>query len=415
MKVVGLITEYNPFHNGHEHHLLEAKRITGADYVVVVMSGDFTQRGAPALIDKYSRTQMALKCGADLVFELPVCYSTASAEFFALGAVSLLDKLGIVDEICFGSECGDTKILSQIARILIDEPQEYKLILNHELKKGVTYPVARMEAIKSLYPDIDSTILSSPNNILGIEYIKAILRIGSSIKPITITRKLAGYHDEDLTEITGPTISSATAIRKSLDDTSDLDNLKNHIPKEVYKILNNNYKKTFPIKEKDFSLLLNYKLMQETEISLLNYIDVTNDLANRILSFNFVGSTFSSLSLNIKSKQWTLTRVNRVLFHILLNLYMDNFKQYNQNGYTQYARILGFKKSSSSLLRAITKNEGIPVITKLADAKHSLTNLGLVMLQEDIFATHLYNQVVFHKFGTLLKDEYTHGIVISQD
>ncbi|MDF2589855.1 MAG: hypothetical protein K0S41_3696 [Anaerocolumna sp.] len=415
MKVVGLITEYNPFHNGHKFHIDEAKRITGADYVIVVMSGNFVQRGAPALIDKYSRTKMALHCGADLVFELPVCYSVSSAEFFALGSVSLLDKLGIVDEICFGSECGDIKILTQIAKILIHEPSEYKLILNEQLKKGLTYPTARMETMKTLYPDIDESILSSPNNILGIEYIKALLHLGSSIKPVTITRKLAGYHDKDLTKITGPTISSATAIRKSLRSSSELGSLKNHVPDSVYKILKNKYKKTFPINEEDFSLLLNYKLMQETENSLQKYVDITKDLANRIESMKTIGSTFSSFSLNIKSKQWTLTRINRVFMHILLNIYTDNFDLYNQSNYTQYARILGFKKSSSSLLRLIANKEGIPVITKLADAKNSLSPIGLSMLVEDIFAAHLYNQVVFNKYGTILKDEYSNGVVIFQE
>ncbi len=412
MKIVGLITEYNPFHNGHQYHIEEAKRITGADYVVAVMSGNFVQRGAPALIDKYSRTKMALACGADIVFELPVCYATASAEFFAFGAVSLFDKLGIVDVICFGSECGNVQILTSIAKILVEEPTEYGNTLNALMKTGKAFPAARMEAIKTIAPHIPDSVLSSPNNILGIEYIKALLRLNSSIKPVTITREIADYHDETLTAHTSNTISSATAIRKVLREDNNLSSLDYHVPDPVYRILQDEYSKTFPIYEDDYSLLLNYKLMQESYQSLTSYTDVSTDLANRILGINTLGSSFSQLAQTIKSRQWTLTRINRVLIHILLNLYSEDFEAYKQAGYTQYARILGIKKASSHLLRQIVKNERIPVITKMADATNLLSDTGLTMLNEDVFSSHLYNQIVFHKYGIALKNEYIRGIVL---
>ncbi|QHQ62499.1 nucleotidyltransferase [Anaerocolumna sedimenticola] len=436
MKTVGLITEYNPFHNGHFYHIQEAKRITGADYVVVVMSGNFVQRGAPAIIDKYSRTDMALACGADLILELPVCYATASAEFFAVGAISLLDKLGIIDYLCFGSECGDTKLLESIAEILIDEPREYRELLNQYLKEGITFPAARGKALTAISPQITESILLSPNNILGIEYIKAILRLNSSIKPITIKRKSADYHEVELTSHSENTISSATAIRKSLlEDTIisnqyddfkqgsskvdpvinhnisiNLNAIKNHIPDSVYEILLKNYHKTFPIQDEDYSLLLKYKLMLENKTSLSKYTDISVDLANRIYDLDFQGYTFLQTAQLIKSKQWTLTRINRGLIHLLLNLYSDNFNTYKEVGYTQYARLLGFKKSSSHLIRNIVNKENIPVITKMADAKEQLSEPGLTMLKEDIFAANLYNMVVFEKYGTILKDEYTHGL-----
>lgn len=411
MKVVGLITEYNPFHNGHKYHIDEAKRITGADYVVVVMSGNYVQRGAPALIDKYSRTKMALACGADLVFELPVCYATASAEFFALGAVSLLDKLGIIDDLCFGSECGDINILTSLANILLDEQAEFSDKLCASIKQGKTYPEARMEALKAYAPHIDDSIIASPNNILGIEYIKALIKIKSNINPVTITRKLASYHSEDLSKSENITISSATAIRKSLKEDIPLSKLEHHVPEPVISLLKEQFNQSFPVYEDDFSLLLNYKLMEETEVSLTDYTDVTKDLANRIKNYSRPLS-YSQFAGEVKSRQWTLTRVNRVLIHILLNLKYANLQQYNSSGYTKYARLLGFKKESSYLLRQVTTGEKIPVITKMGDAHKYLDTHGMDMLNEDIFASHLYNQVIYYKFGTLLKDEYTRGVIM---
>lgn len=412
MKIVGLITEYNPFHNGHLYHIQEAKRITKADYAVVVMSGNFVQRGAPALIDKYSRTKMALSCGADIVLELPVCYSTASAEFFALGAVSLLDKLGIIDCLCFGSECGSVTLLQSVAKLLLKEPSDYRQLLSRLVKSGKTFPAARMEAIKATIPSVDDSVLSSPNNILGIEYIKALMRLNSTINPVTIARITADYHSKDLTSLSQTTISSATAIRKAFFENNCMDYLIHQVPEPVYKIMEENYQKTYPIFEEDYSLLLNYRLLTETKDSLTKYTDITPDLANRIYDTSFLNLTFPQLAQKIKSRQWTLTRINRGLIHLLLNLYSDDFKVYNESGFTQYARLLGFRKTASHLIRLIAKNERIPVITKVADAKGKLSEVGLSMFQEDIFAAHLYNQVVFQKYGTILKDEYTHGVII---
>lgn len=417
MKVVGLITEYNPFHNGHKYHLEEAKKITEADHVIVVMSGNFVQRGNPAIINKYSRAEMALACGADVVFELPVCYSTGSAEYFALGAVSLLNQLGIIDEICFGSECGNIYNLTSIARILAEEPLEYKTILNAFIKKGLTFPLARTQALKTLLPDMEDEIISSPNNILGIEYIKALIKLNSSIKPVTITRKLAGYHEVELNILpqngTSPTpISSATAIRKSISETKALTALQPHVPSEVLSILDKEMGKTFPIYEDDYTLLLQYKLMQETKESLSQYLDVSQDISNRIKNMNNSLLTYSQLAQEIKTKQLTLTRVNRALLHILLNITSTNMEEYKKEGYTQYARILGLKKTSSHLLRKIKAQAQIPLITKVGDAPKSLTPTGLTMLQQDLFASHLYNQVTYNKYNHLIKDEYTHGIIL---
>lgn len=414
MKVVGLITEYNPFHNGHEYHIEEAKRVTGADYVVVVMSGDFVQRGTPAFMDKYMRTSMALACGADLVFELPVCFSCASAEYFAHGAVSLLDRLGIVDFICFGSESGDIHGLTSLAKILIQEPREYKDYLNKSVKEGKTFPEARMEAISKMSDTSYVSLLSSPNNTLGIEYIKALMNLGSKITPVTITRQAAGYHSEDLTKSDGGiAISSATAIRKNLKDLDSFHHLKNHVPEKVFDLLLAEYNKTFPITEEDFSLLFHYRLMQLDKASLAAFLDINSDLANRISNHSGKLDTFTSLAQNLKSRQWTLTRINRALLHILLDIKTSDMLEYKSAGFAQYARVLGFKKESSHLLRKITKSEKIPVITKLGSAADKLSPLGKRMLEQDIFAASLYNQVVFHKYQTKLSDEYTKGVIMA--
>lgn len=412
MKVVGLITEYNPFHNGHEYHIKEAKRITGADFVVVVMSGDFVQRGTPAFMDKYMRTRMALECGADVVFELPVCYATASAEYFAHGAVSLLDRLGIVDSICFGSESGDIEGLTRIANVLIREPEEYKICLNSLVKQGKTFPEARMETISKIMDTSVDSLLSSPNNTLGIEYIKALLHLNSNITPVTITRKVAGYHSENLTKAEGTAISSATAIRKNLNDFDSLHNLKNHVPNAVYSILKEEYNKTYPVTEEDCSLLLNYRLLMLDPLSLAEFLDVNSDLANRIAKYAGTDYSFSTLAQQLKSRQWTLTRINRGLIHILLDILQSDMQKYKMAGFAQYARVLGFQKESSHLLRQITKNEKIPVITKLGSAANKLSPLGKQMLEKDIFAAALYNQIVYHKYHNKLPNEYTAGVIM---
>ena len=443
MKVVGLITEYNPFHNGHKYHLEEAKRVTGADYVIVVMSGNFVQRGTPAMMDKYSRTRMALNNGADLVLEIPVCYATGSAEYFAHGAISLLDKLGIVDYVCFGSECGDISLINELAELLLTHNQAIEETLLSYVKEGFTYPAARSRAmalyLSSHHQDEHhaslSEFLTKPNNILGIEYVKALKQLSSSIKPITIQRQAANYHDSSLSDLPvnstlspnfeklnqtltswdNVVISSATAIRKAILNSTEqnlLSTVEYSVPKDVYDFILCNYHKTYPITEEDFSHIIKYKLLSEDTTALTRYIDITNDLAGRMKNLTDLNIKISDLSQRIKTKNITLTRANRALIHLLLNLYQNSLEQYNNSGYVSYARVLGIKKASSPLLRHITKKEGIPLITKVSKAKEQLNAIGMQMLSEDIFASHLYNQAVYEKYNTIIENEYIHGIVI---
>ncbi len=298
MKIVGLITEYNPFHNGHLYHIKESLRVTGADAAVVVMSGDYVQRGTPAIMPKRIRAEMALMCGAGAVFELPVCYATGSAELFALGAVSLLESLGIVDSICFGSECNDLPILEQLAELLLEEPEAYQILLKDYLKQGMSFPRARQEAILSYTEDPRfAEILRNPNNILGIEYLKAIKKLGSRMEPYTIARRGAQYHDEELDS----DYSSATAIRSLLAYSSSsfntepvegnydelsfsgiLSELENQVPKCCLELLKDYHKVQYPISQNDFSLILKYKLLNKQPESLVRYVDVSPEIASRI-------------------------------------------------------------------------------------------------------------------------------------
>lgn len=444
MKVAGIIVEYNPFHNGHKYHIEEARRLTGADYVIAVMSGNFVQRGTPAIIDKYSRTRMALNNGVDIVIELPVCYATGSAEYFAMGAVSILNKLGVVDYLCFGSECGDIALLEETAGLLLKTPEVYEEKLFSYVKEGLTYPAARAKAVEHMLHlsgdtvafEKISAVLSEPNNILGLEYMKALTKLSSSMTPITITRQSAHYHDSSLgdqksevvpiyqffpaklsndEEQEGDVISSATAIRKAIlstDNVFGLANIRSSVPEDVYEILTDNYYQSHPITEEDFASVLVYKLLSESREALTSYVDISSDLADRMTNIPSTHLSIAELTKQIKTRNVTHTRINRALAHLLLNIKNDTLRDYLQNGCSFYARILGLKRSSSQLLRRITDIGHIPVITKVPRANSQLEPLGQKMLNEDIFATHIYNQAIYGKYNTSFINEYKHGIIL---
>lgn len=432
MKIVGLITEYNPFHNGHAYHIDQAKCLTGADYVIAVMSGDFVQRGAPAVIDKYQRAQMALKHGVDLVFELPVCYSTGSAEYFAHGAAALLNQLGIINYLCFGSESGDIDQLKNAAQILCAAPASMDEQLLSYIKSGMSYPAARQKAFlehlaflnhskgTDAKTNILTQLITQPNNILGIEYMKALNQLSSSIIPVTIKRQSAHYHDAELsshvsTDESKTVISSASAIRKifhSMEDVSGMSAAKNSLPDDVYELLSDQYKNTFPITVEDFAAQIRYRLLAENHHSLTQYADITGDLADRIKNKKDYNLSIPELCMSLKTKNLTMTRINRSLMHLLLNIHSDSLKFYCENGYIFYARLLGMRKESSHLLKKIEASSRIPIISKLSKAKEHLDKPGMQMLSEDIFAANVYNQAVYEKYHTSLSNEYQRGIII---
>ncbi len=411
MKVIGIVAEYNPFHKGHLYHIEEAKRLTGADKVIAVMSGDYMQRGIPAIIDKYQRTKMALQNGIDLCIELPFCYATASAELFVSAAVAILDKLGVVEGICFGSECGDIKVLEDIADILIDEPKEYQETLRDFLKCGRSYPAARSEALSGYFEDFPEyrKVLLSPNNILGIEYIKALKKRNSKIQPYTSKRLGADYHDKQFPS--DCSYASAISIRTSLHEANDLSLIREQLPQSVYQLLEPEFRKSFPIYCTDFSSLLHYKLLLENDKDYTKYADVSQSLSDRIQKKLSRYSDYPSFCEALKTKDITYARVSRALLHILMNTLETDCEYYRNHDYADYARILGFCSSSVDLLSEIKKKASLTLLAKPADAGHWLSPFGLSIFEEGMNASQIYNSIVSEKYHQKTQNEYTRQII----
>lgn len=409
MKVTAIIAEYNPFHNGHEYQIQRMKEQAEADYVIVIMGGDFTQRGNPAVIDKYARTEMALKGGADLVIELPLYYAVGSAEFFASGAISILDKLGVVDSLCFGSECGDIQILEDIAEILNTKKPELHNLIREKMKEGLSYPTARVRAIEESIPNSYEHVnaMQYPNNILGFEYIRALKERKSKIVPMTLLRAGSGYRDRTVTD----TLSSALAIRESIQQNDSIEMIKDQIPDYVFELLEKEYNKTFPVFNEDISSMLKYKLLLDMPNGYSSYVDVSEDLSDKIIKNlnNYI--SFDQFCNELKSKDLTYARVSRSLLHILLNIRKDSLERFKSEDYCFYARMLGFKKESTDLLSKIKKNSSIPIISKLADARNYLSPLAMEMLECDIQAAHIYDTIVTDKFHAATSSEFSREII----
>ncbi|MBW6409774.1 nucleotidyltransferase [Clostridium weizhouense] len=358
--ITGIITEYNPFHKGHQYHLNNCKLDTNADYIVCVMSGNFMQRGIPALIDKWKRTEMALKNGVDLVIELPLVYSLSSAEHFAFGSVSLLNSLNIIDNLYFGSEEGNVKTLESISSVLISEPEKYKSMLKNYLSLGLPFHLSRAKSLSDFFKsDNISDIISNSNNILGIEYIKALKLLNSSITPMTIKRIGAKYNEKKLNN----DFSSATSIRNHLKNGC-LKDLKNYLPKESYDILYKLSCENYPfIFEKDMFKYIKYKLLID-DTSLKTLPDISEGLDNKILKELLNSSSLDELILNSKSKRYTYTRINRILAQSFLNLEKYDLLNLSKQP-TPYCRILGFTSKGKEILKNIKKNSDIDIITKV--------------------------------------------------
>ncbi len=527
--VFGIIAEYNPFHNGHLYQIDQVRKNFGADYVVVVMSGDFVQRGAPALFSKEVRTRMALSCGADLVISLPVHFSTASAEGFAEGGIRILDGLGVVDQVCFGWEgtCGKdnngiydrfcrkmngetadriddgtadridggaadriddgaadriddgaadridggaadriddgaadridggtadrindgtadriddgaadraSDLLLRLAEILVDEPEEFKTTLKAELQKGRSFPLAREKALERFFPSLGISeveghvLLSSPNNILAIEYCKALVRCRSGIRPRPILRSGAGYHEDALR--TGD-LPSASALRKEIKDACEkypgcpADSyslrtaLSSFTPPAVCKILLEALRSREFVLEEDLDEIMRYALLmtnglhdqndcylfKEAGSDRRNVQPEPDDLTARI--FNHLNSYtgFLPYAFLLKTRSYTYTRICRELLHIMLGL----------SGYPDmlWARVLGFRKESAALLSEIKKSSRIPLITKVSAAEDLLSPEELPFWKEDIRASLLYNGLLSHSSCSPFRHEYEKSVIIS--
>jgi len=383
LNIVGIIAEYNPFHNGHKLHLQKSKLETNSEFSIVVMSGNFVQRGEPAIVDKYLRTKFALLNGADIVIEIPVFCATASAEFFALSAVSLLDSTNMVSSICFGSENGDISTLREIANTLSYETEDFKINLKSQLKSGISYPTARLNSLKALNPESEpEKILVNPNNILAIEYLKALNKINSNIEPFTIKRKVAEYHS---TEITCE-IASATAIRKST-ASKDFELIRMAIPDNTFGLY---YDSTFS-SFNNLSQILQYILKITDKNSLNEILDITEGLENRILRFSSKYFYIEDIISHVKTKRYTFTKLQRVILHIILNIRVNEFNLLNKYNFAPYLRVLGFKKESSFLLNELKLNASVPLVTNMKNAHTVLNDEQLLFLRKEVETTDIYN------------------------
>ena len=409
-KVLGIIAEYNPFHNGHLYHLEESKKITGSKYVVAVISGNFTQRGDTSIVDKWTKTKMALDNGCDLVIELPLIYSISSAENFAAGGVKILNSLKVVDYISFGAETSDVNVLDKIANILYEEPKEYKSLLTSQLNKGMSFPKARQNALMMYLNDIRdyAEALSAPNNILGIEYIKSLKKLKSKIVPVPIERYETGYNDLSYTS----DIASASAIRNIVKN-GGFQPLKSLIPETSFQLLSNQIKlgqnvNDLSVFEKQ--IIYNLRVMSINEIA--NLPDVSEGLEYALKKAANISNNLDDLIENIKSKRYTLTRIRRILLYSLLKLTkkdMEVSKKVNP-----YIRVLGFNSKGKYLLsEAIKQNPRLEVITSVKKFLDSSFNKNLInMLEKDILATNIYT--IGYKNNSVSNLDYTNKIIIKE-
>lgn len=421
MRTVGIIAEYNPFHTGHAYHIQKAKELSGSDYAVVVMSPDFVQRGEPAVFDKYTRAHMALLNGADLVVELPICYATGSAEYFAEGAVALLSNLGVVDTLCFGAEQAKPELFDAAASVLCEEPPEYTGMLRRLLRQGMSFPQARSEALihclcagrdsasldDSLKggkekPDLKelSAFLDAPNNILGIEYYKALRAVKSDIRPLPVLRKGSDFNSVSL----DGDYCSASALRKGLAEGADREAILHFIPKNCRALFTEACQSSITTEEL-LPFLVQKLLSMDSFDSIL---DLSPDLSDRILNLRYacVGKTYGQIVALLKTRQLTEVRVRRALLHLILDLRSEDILDFRAHGTVFYAKLLGLRKGASPLLRKVKEHCPLPLLAKPSHAAGFTDPLAQRMWKQDLFASHLYRSVLAARAHSAFRTEY---------
>lgn len=366
MKTVGIVVEYNPLHNGHQYHFTEAKKITESDAVVAVMSGNWLQRGEPAIVNKWARTRMALEMGVDLVIEMPFTYSTQNAELFAFGAVAALDATGIVDSLCFGSESGELDWMRLLAETLSNEPESFQQALHKYLSQGISYPRAYGQAIQETIATTRSfpNAVNQPNNILGLNYLMALFRLRSAIKPFTITRHKAGYHQQ---EISDQSIASATAIRKRIFEDQSLVGLKPYVPLYTLQQLEREWSEgRGPISFESFAVPLFHMIHTQSVSQLSDIYECNEGLEHRLIQSVRKATSVEELIQMMKTKRYTWNRIQRLLLHVLFRRTVADMKQLNPWQGPRYIRVLGFSTSGQKLLHQMTRSKAkIPVITNV--------------------------------------------------
>ncbi|MDR1664637.1 MAG: nucleotidyltransferase family protein [Clostridiales bacterium] len=389
MKVLGLIAEYNPFHNGHLCHMERAKRLTKATHTVVVMSGNFTQRGEPALCDKWLRARMALEHGADMVIELPVFFAASSAEYFASAAVKLLHSTGLVSALCFGSESGDLDAMKAAAKFLSRESPAFQQELKRLLDKGLSFAAARERAMLSTSPAgcFPEGLLSKANNILGVEYLKALIKLESHIEPHTITRSGC---------------APAKAIRQAVLNGCALE-IEKFMPPRAYALLSQAVIRGETAALENYGDIFQYKLRTTDPAKLAEYAEMSEGLGNRFRRMSGGHSSLTGLIGAVKTKRYTRTRLQRAVLHLILGIN-------TLRGGAEYIRVLGFRKDSATLLRELEQNASLPVILNLKHAEKKLSTEAMSMLNKEIETTDVY--MLARAGKRALRYEYTMPLVI---
>ena len=411
-RVLGIIAEYNPFHNGHMYHLQKAKEQSGAQYCICVMSGNFVQRGNTSIVNKWKKAEIALLNGVDLVIELPTIYSVASAEGFSLGAIKLLNNLKIVDAISFGTETSDFAALNNISSIVNEEPMKYKSILNSELKKGLSFPKARENALMLYLNDNKryDNILNTPNNILAIEYLKALKKIKSTIQPIPVKREKVYYNDNVIVD----EFASATAIRKLLKN-EEFSEIRKVVPKSTYQILKKETELgnvVLDLSRYEKEIIYNLRRMTVSEIAELP--DVNEGLEHSLKNAANYSNDITNLINIVKTKRYTVTRIQRILICALLGITKRDVGMAKKA--EPYIRVLGFNEKGKELISRINKqNPKATVITsvkKFQDKNNNNKNSKIYkrLLDIDIFSTNVHTMAC--KSESMANLDYTKNMVI---
>lgn len=386
MITAAIISEFNPFHNGHRLLIEKARRELHADRILILMSGDYVQRGAPAVTDRYIRTQMALCSGCDAVLSYPARFAVSSAEAFAENAVRILDGLHCADYLVFGSECGDLRVLQKAACALSAESESYRTKLRSGLKHGLSFPEARADALPEF-----SGLLSSPNNILAVEYLKAIIKTDSHLQPVTMKREGALHGDNTLTG----TLCSAGALRRVILEERDLSAAGTGIPSEGFQILKNDLLTGGAVSADDFSVLLGEKLFSAScPEEYTAYREMTADLANAIFNHRNSYRGFSSFAGEIKPKSMTLSHIRRALLLLLLGITKNTAPEK-----PVFTQLLGFRKQAVDLVSLMGKSASVPVIFRPAAEIPAMGTELRGAFNEETRVSNLYGMVRALKSG----------------
>jgi len=399
MSVLGIVAEYNPFHNGHLYHIKASKLAVPDSQVVVIMSGSFTQRGETAIFDKYSRAYMALENGADIVIELPVYYAVSSAEYFSSAAVKLMNATGIVTHISFGSESGDLEQIRLTAKTLIENSETINQMTNKFMSEGMPYFTSRERSLTSILR-ISKDFIRQPNHILAIEYVKTLEQTHSGIIPVTVKRSGLGYHE------------TASALRRGI-MAKGYQSLTDSMPENAFAISLNHLSQYGASDISRLDDILFYLLKTKPLSEIKELLDMNDGVAERFVKLCGSHSSFNELLNAVKTKRFAYARLRRAAAHLLLDIRRDTFDMYNETGGPRYIRVLGFRKESAGLLGEMTKCAALPVITDLTKAKGVLDDTGMAMLNKDIKSTDIYYMSCDNKKNThSINHEYYRRIIV---